>query len=150
MGSLGTAAGVIGGLVPPAAPIAIPIAAGLLLAAWMYGVYQRSRNVLRCMIAYIVDMTVILQSLFWLIQVQGGKYPDVTPAMLEEAITAFSTADVKADIHREIRLFVERTNFSDRMNRDVTLDKIIELLGKYRFDPKVHVANAAKSSPAAA
>jgi hypothetical protein len=39
---LGAIAGIVGALSGPAAPIVIPIAGGLVLAKWMYDVYQAS------------------------------------------------------------------------------------------------------------
>ncbi|KAF7368394.1 G domain-containing protein [Mycena venus] len=64
----GTAAvvGIISGVIPPAAPFAVPIAAGLIFAAWVYKVYLTTPQVVRGLMGYIVDLMIVMQSLFWL------------------------------------------------------------------------------------
>jgi len=62
---VGTIAGIVSALAGPAAPIVVPLAAGAVLAVWLYAVYQQSHETLRRLLAYIVDLTIVLQHLFW-------------------------------------------------------------------------------------
>ena len=39
---VGTIAGIVSALAGPAAPIVVPIAAGTVLAVWLYKVYEQS------------------------------------------------------------------------------------------------------------
>ncbi|KAI6095585.1 hypothetical protein EDD16DRAFT_1528512 [Pisolithus croceorrhizus] len=55
---------VLGALANPAAPIVIPIVAGLALGSWAYCVYCQSHVVQQRFIAFIVDLTHIMETLF--------------------------------------------------------------------------------------
>ncbi|KAG2088267.1 uncharacterized protein F5147DRAFT_781040 [Suillus discolor] len=57
-------AGIVSALAGPAAPIVVPIAAGAVLAVWAYDVYQIFHPVLQRFMAYIIHLTLVLQTLF--------------------------------------------------------------------------------------
>jgi len=142
IGTLGSIAGVVGAVAHPAAPITVPIAAAVLFGLWMHATYQKTPNVLRCMVGYIVDTTIVMESLFWLVQAHGevakGRYPDLTTDLIETAVKAFVESEIRMTIHREIREFADGAGVFDRLDSDVTLDRIIALLDKYEFDPEFH------------
>ncbi|KAJ6583185.1 hypothetical protein B0H10DRAFT_2192598 [Mycena sp. CBHHK59/15] len=143
LGATMTVAGVISGLIPPAAPFAVPIAAGLIFAAWVYKAYLTTPQVLRGLMGYIVDLTVVMQSLFWLTQaraqavskVERGAAAATVPLskrLVELAFMAYATDKHSKTVHDEIRLFVKPRV---AMKPEMVLDHIVKLIETHKFKP---------------
>ncbi|KAJ7094928.1 hypothetical protein C8R44DRAFT_813634 [Mycena epipterygia] len=141
LGATATVAGIVSGLIPPAAPFAIPIAAGLVFAAWVYKVYLTTPQVLRGLMGYIVDLTIVMQSLFWLTRARAlalSKGRDaiatvpLTKGLVELAFKAYATDEHSQTVHDKIRQCVSRTV---ALKPDVVLDHIVELISNHRFQP---------------
>jgi hypothetical protein len=75
--------------------------------------------------AYIVDMTLIMQNIFWLIPDNSTL---ISRRVIKLAFMAYKESTVKAQIHSQIANFVERRNIIDRGNWDAALNKIVELI----------------------
>ncbi|ESK91433.1 hypothetical protein Moror_2688 [Moniliophthora roreri MCA 2997] len=136
--------GVVGAIAPgPVAVITIPIAGGLALAHWLYLVYQETPDIIRMLMAYIVDLTIIMQSLFWLTQARGDGHP-VTKPLLRLAYAAYADCEEGASsrVHDAIQSFVTPTALFRIRRRDLTFDKIVELIHANRFTPSEHFKNA--------
>ncbi|KAJ7729022.1 hypothetical protein B0H16DRAFT_1697292 [Mycena metata] len=138
LGAVATVAGIVSGVIPPAAPFAIPIAAGLVFAAWVYKVYlttyeplasshqmfmsRRSPQVLRGLMGYIIDLTIVMQSLFWLTRARaeakskavGDPIATVplSKRLVELAYKAYATDEHSRTVHAEIRTGVELTKIT--------------------------------------
>ncbi|KAG1873220.1 hypothetical protein F4604DRAFT_1925726 [Suillus subluteus] len=72
-------------LAEPAAPIVVPIAASVVLAAWVHDVYQRSHAVLQRFMSYIVHLTLVLQTLYLVSESQELTRDDRQLTILERA-----------------------------------------------------------------
>jgi len=112
-----------------AAPIVIPIVACFVLAKWVYDVYERSHAVLRILMTYIIDLTLVMQNIFWL---QNDFQRPLSRRLIKHAVAVYSKSDAKRSLHREIDKHVEDKNVFS--GPDVTLDKVIELIGRNRVD----------------
>ncbi|KAF7372645.1 G domain-containing protein [Mycena venus] len=142
LGTTATAAGIISGLIPPAAPFAVPIAAGLVFAAWVYQVYLTTPQVIRALMGYIVDLTIVMQSLFWVTRAHaqamskehGGQMATVplSKQLVELAFAAYATDEHSSAVHDEIREFVKR---AVALKPDIVLERIVELITSHRFQP---------------
>ncbi|KAF9488802.1 hypothetical protein BDN71DRAFT_1424471 [Pleurotus eryngii] len=128
---VGTIAGIIGGLSGPAAPIVIPIVATVVFAKWVYDVYKQSAPVLRCLMGYIVDLTIIMQILFML--TRGDPRP-VSNRMIKLATKTYAESPAKVQIHNQIQDYVERNDVFKRMHRDGVLAKIVDLIEKWKIE----------------
>jgi len=121
---VGTIAGIVSALSGPAAPIVVPIAAGVVIAVWAREVYKQSDPTLRRLMAYIVDLTLIMQTLFLLI-------PDNSTLISRRLVKfAFKVYDesLKDRVHTPIAKYVDGTNVTNRGDRDNALEKIEELI----------------------
>ena len=100
-----------------------------------------SRDVVRCMMGYIVDMTIIMQGLFWLMWTRFGQSPcPVGEEHLKIAVDKFRESTTKRDVHLKIWGSVSQMGvFIHEELGDEALDKIIELLQENRFDPQAFV-----------
>jgi len=135
MSMVGTIAGIVSTLSGPAAPIVMPIAgcvAGcILLAKWVHDVYQKSDAILQRLMAYIVDLTLVMQNVFWLVAIY---HVPVSRRLLKLAFMAYKDSIVMSGVHEEIRRHVEGQRVRDRLHRDSALNKIVELLNRNRIN----------------
>lgn len=86
-----------------------------------------SENDIRCVMGYIVNLTVILDAVF---RTTTGN---VTEVATLEAMATHVESGHRRNIHRDIRTFV-REKFSIRNSlgeRDVVLDMIVVLIQRY-------------------
>jgi hypothetical protein len=81
--------------------------------------------------AYIVDLTLIMQNIFWLVSIY--QIP-VSPRLIILACSAYKESTVMAHAHEEIRKHVEAQVVHHRLNRDHALSKIEELLNGNRIN----------------
>jgi len=81
--------------------------------------------------AYIVDLTLIMQNLFLLAIID---HHPVNRRLIKLAFKAYKESPVKDSVHNEIREYVKRTGVVDRVNRDGALDKIVELIERNRIE----------------
>jgi len=128
---VGTIAGVVSGLSGPAAPIVIPIAGCFVLAKWAYDVYRKSHSTLRRLMAYIIDLTLIMQNLFWLMTIY---HVPVSRRLIKFASVAYKESEAKGEVHFEVDKYVQGANIIDRVQRDGAIGQIIELINRHRVD----------------
>ncbi|KZT20581.1 hypothetical protein NEOLEDRAFT_1182434 [Neolentinus lepideus HHB14362 ss-1] len=102
--------------VHPLAFVTIPITAAMVLAKWGYDVYQEIPAILKCFMAYIIDLTIVMQKLF--------------PKSLPSSNKSLTTADVDAAL--EIKEFVDQRATWKAVKKDPVLEKIVELIDKYQ------------------
>ena len=81
--------------------------------------------------AYIVDLALVMQNIFWLVAIY---HVPVSRRIVKLGFMAYKESIVMSDIHEEIRKHVEGQNVRDRLRRDSALDKIIELLNGNRIN----------------
>jgi hypothetical protein len=139
----------VSALAGPAAPIVVPIAASAVLAVWLYEIYKQSylrvsvvwwshfdqytcsNGTLRRLMAYIVDLTLIMQNLFWLAVIDRRA---INRRLIKFAFKAYEESREKAQVHSDISDFVKQAGVFDRGSRDNVLDKIVELIGRNRIE----------------
>lgn len=78
---------------------------------------------------YIIDLTLVMQNIFWFQEDVGRP---LTRRLIKFAVAVYSKSAEKRSLHQDIDEHVkDKTVFS---GRDVTLDKVIELIGRHRID----------------
>ncbi|TDL22677.1 hypothetical protein BD410DRAFT_748466 [Rickenella mellea] len=128
---LAAIAGIVSALSGPSAPIVIPIFASLIFAKWVSDVYRRSDDTLRRLMAYIVDLTLVMQNLFWLV---SDSELHVSRRFIKLAFKAYSESKAKPHVHYDIDRHVKEANIFVLVDRDSALDKIIELIDHHRIE----------------
>ncbi|KAH8989937.1 hypothetical protein EDB86DRAFT_2941602 [Lactarius hatsudake] len=104
---------------------------GVGFADWVQGVYRGSQKNVRCVMGYVVGLTVILDAIFC---TTSG---DISPQNVLLAIDRHFTSSKKDKIHRDIREFVPEA-FALRFSvphKDLILDKIIDLIQEFCVPP---------------
>lgn len=85
----------------PLLPLALPIMAGTTLFRWLYNTYQRVPGVQQRFIAYIVDLTHIMNILFNLTE---SEKP-LTQQSIKIAVTTYSDSPLRRGVHCAVREF---------------------------------------------
>ncbi|KAH9170100.1 hypothetical protein EDB89DRAFT_1980563 [Lactarius sanguifluus] len=99
---------------------------GVEFAGWVRHVYRGSQKDIRCVMGYIVNLTVILDSIFS--KISG----DISPDTVTSVINGHIDSGKRNKIHDDIRTFVTETfplRFSE--SQDLILEKIIDLIQEF-------------------
>lgn len=81
--------------------------------------------------AYIIDLTLIMQNLFWLMAIY---HVPVSRRLVKFASLAYNDSEVRAQVHFEVEQYVQGANAFDRAHRDGAIGQIEDLLNRYRID----------------
>ncbi|KAG1722913.1 hypothetical protein EDB19DRAFT_1954343 [Suillus lakei] len=130
LSTVGAIAGIVAVLAGPAAPIVVPIVASVVIAKWAYDVYQLSGVVVQRFIAYIVDLTLVLQTLYLVSDSQ-----ELSRRVIKLAVASYHASPTSGEVHHQIQEYGRKLTLLERADRD-TLNKIIELMELYRIDAK--------------
>ena len=85
---------------------------------------------LQRLMAYIVDLTIIMQVIFGLV-VHARLH--LSRRLIKLAFKTYSNSEERRKVHKAIKDHVERAGL---LNRDAALAKIIELIKEYQMKPE--------------
>ncbi|KAI6033377.1 hypothetical protein EDC04DRAFT_3114966 [Pisolithus marmoratus] len=119
--------------------ITLPFVAGLALVQWAHETYQRLQNAHLKFMAYIVDLTHVLEILFAL--TASRKVKKLTRTAIKLAFNAYYNSTWMREVHSEITS-VEHS----MVYRDVILEKITSLLPLRGTGAKVSAALEGRQS----
>ncbi|KAI9438741.1 hypothetical protein H4582DRAFT_195156 [Lactarius indigo] len=106
---------------PPAnSPVLDLNGAAMDMAQWTNGSYQNNNRNIRCIMAYIVDLTVILHGLF-------VSARSVSAAKVQSVVKDYAESHSRSQIHDEIRSFVTEIPLTYH-EKDTIMEKIIDLI----------------------
>jgi hypothetical protein len=83
------------------------------------------RKTLERLMAYIVDLTLMMQHMFCLLQ---GKSSIISRRLINLAYRAYNKSSLQSRAHIMIAEHVERLNLVGRGAQDTTMDKIVEII----------------------
>jgi len=130
----------VSALAGPATPIVVPISTSAVLAARLYGVHKQSDDTLRRLKAYIIDLTLVMQNLFWLAVIVRRP---ITVRLIKLELKGYRESPEKARVHSDISEYVRQVGVFDRVKRDIVRSKIIELIGRNRMESaEMHSLNS--------
>ncbi|KIJ61888.1 hypothetical protein HYDPIDRAFT_115381 [Hydnomerulius pinastri MD-312] len=141
---VGPIASILTSLSGPAALIVLPVALGAVaLVNWAHDTYERSHVVLQRFMAYIVDVTLVLQNLFLLV---SERHEPASNLLIEVAIAAYKDSPMKTLSRAEIQKYDRDANLKTRMDGDSALETVAKLVKKYSITA-VEVAELSKEIP---
>ncbi|TDL28285.1 hypothetical protein BD410DRAFT_834410 [Rickenella mellea] len=120
-------------LAGPIAPVVAGIGLSVMFVNWLFGVYTNTPGTLRSLMGYIVDLTIVLETLFWLKAAQP-KNPAVSSDDVEAAFSSYNTSEEKVKVHREIRSYVDNMSLLDHAHPDNAHDEVLRLIKAHRRD----------------
>ncbi|KAG1873216.1 hypothetical protein F4604DRAFT_1582674, partial [Suillus subluteus] len=145
---VGTIAGIASALAGPAAPIIVPIAVSVVVVKWVHEVYQQSYvpllilyqenndgSLLSCaallrFMEYIIDLTLVLQTLYLLSENQ-----ELSRRAIKLAVKSYHDSPMSGGVHNRIQEYDRQLTLRKRADRD-SLDQLIELLQSYSISAK--------------
>ncbi|KAH9061774.1 hypothetical protein EDB83DRAFT_2552150 [Lactarius deliciosus] len=107
--------------------IPFPTKAAVEFADWVHDAYRGSQENVRCVMGYIIDLTVILDAIF------NTTPGDISPEHVQLFIDRHVHSGHRNRIHRDIRSFVTEASavrFSVP-HKDLILEKIIDLIQEF-------------------
>ncbi|KAG2063321.1 hypothetical protein BDR04DRAFT_1111657, partial [Suillus decipiens] len=124
---VGTMTSILSTLAASAAPIAVLIVAGVVIANWVREVYQRSRVALQRLMKYIMDLTFVLQIL-----VLVSENQELSRRAIKLSVKSYHDSPKSGEVHNQIQEYDRQLNFLERTNRD-SLDELVQLLQSYNI-----------------
>ncbi|KAI6160125.1 hypothetical protein EDD17DRAFT_1835550 [Pisolithus thermaeus] len=115
------------------APVILPYAACVILVTWVHETYQRLQKVLRKFMAYIVDLTHVLEILF--LHTADARGKKLTRRAIKLAFRAYYDSLWMRNVHTEVRRFESRVGAQDPI-----LEKITSLISSDGAEAEVHAA----------
>ncbi|KIM77072.1 hypothetical protein PILCRDRAFT_825611 [Piloderma croceum F 1598] len=81
--------------------------------------------------AYIIDLTLIMQNLFWLVTIHCAP---ISRRLIKFASKAYKESVAMADVHQMIKTYVRKLGIINHVHRDVWIRRIVESIDRYRID----------------
>ncbi|KAH8979091.1 hypothetical protein EDB92DRAFT_1981402 [Lactarius akahatsu] len=106
-------------------------------ADWVNDVYRGSQENVRCVVGYIVNLTVILDGIF---RIAAG---DMSPSHAQQVFERHARSRHRDAIHRDIRSFITEA-FAIRFSvpqKDLILERIIDLIKQFCVPPSGNGGN---------
>jgi len=129
---------------PPSVPVVLPVAGTMILASWALGSFDKAPTSLRCLMGYIIGITMVMRSLFAVIRFCRKTVP-ITRAMVNLVVLKYSKSSHKKHIHEQIRAYVAKTTLA-AFKRDIAIHEISRLIGVDKYHELDAVVIAAAES----
>jgi len=131
--SLNTIHGLIGvgsTLASAVAPAVAAIGLSTIFIKWVANVYQQTPEVLRCLMGYIVDLTLVMDQLF--LHTLPQKLPRLLSAdQIDMALENYKNSEAQ-EVHHQVREYVKKTTFAAILHSNNAHLKVIELIQQHR------------------
>ncbi|RDB24100.1 hypothetical protein Hypma_008541 [Hypsizygus marmoreus] len=128
LGIVSAIGGIVSTLAGPAAPIVIPIGVGIVFALWVRQIYKESSDILRRLMLYIIDLTLIMQLLFWIQFTLKVQDQPLTRRLIKLTVKAYCNSDSFDSLHQDTRKFTDSADLIDRLGPDTTFNKVVKLI----------------------
>ncbi|KDQ56951.1 hypothetical protein JAAARDRAFT_47669 [Jaapia argillacea MUCL 33604] len=119
----------------PGAVVVAPVVVGVLFAKWVYGVYKVTPSIVRCLMGYIVDLTIVMQRLFLLINPADSA--PLTQVIVDSTLEGYDKSREKMEVHNQIREFVRDASIFRGMGKDRVFEQVVTLINKHSPRPQV-------------
>ncbi|KZP28065.1 hypothetical protein FIBSPDRAFT_1039762 [Athelia psychrophila] len=112
----------------PAAPVLVPAAVVVVLAKWVYDIYSQIPDILMRLMAYVVDLILVMQLLFLVL---AGDKTKISKPLIMCVVEVYRDSIVKAEVHARIKTYVTESGALNRMGRDQAFETVDGLLKRY-------------------
>jgi len=99
----------------PLAPVVASVGLSVMFAKWLTDMYNSTPGVLRCLMGYIVDITILLEVLFWLKMAQP-QLPSLCEDDVVAAFEYYHRSTGHFEVHQQIRRYVDNMKLIDHIN----------------------------------
>jgi len=106
----------------PAGFVVLAVGSALVIAKWLFDVYVNSFHNVACIMAYIVDLTILMHRL---------SADEISEKHVISTLQDYATSGEIAQVHNDIRSFASGIRSLPLGNRDCTLDEVIRLIEQH-------------------
>ncbi|KAJ7900831.1 hypothetical protein B0H13DRAFT_2516212 [Mycena leptocephala] len=117
---------------PSSIIIAGPTAVVVLFAEWVRGTFRKTKNSLRCLAGFIIDLTLTMDTLFYLALSRG--LPPMTIKLVNQALRIYKAR--QAPVHNSIRTWADDWGTFTHLDADVVIKKIAEIIMENSVKPE--------------
>ncbi|KAJ6555941.1 hypothetical protein B0H19DRAFT_1151603 [Mycena capillaripes] len=117
---------------PAAIIIAGPTAVVVLFAEWVRGTYKKTKSSVRCLVAFIVDLTLTMDTLFYLVLSRG--HTPIKIALVNSALRIYNRR--KAPVHASIKAWVDGWGTFGHLDAGVIIKKIADIIADNSVKPE--------------
>jgi predicted GTPase len=121
--TLATVATLAGAASNPAGIVILSLGSTVWVAKWLIDVYQNSSHNIACVMAYIVDLTIIMHRLSAI---------EISEERVVSTLKIYASSGEIAQVHNDIRAFSSRIHGPRLSDKDDTFDEIIRLIEQHR------------------
>ncbi|KAK7026315.1 G domain-containing protein [Favolaschia claudopus] len=112
-----------------AAPVLVAIGLSTMFMQWIGSVYNKTPEALRCLMAYICDLTLIMDHLF--LETLDLLPPRrLTQAHIDSAVESYQTSSA-AKVHTEVRMYANRATFAQIVKSNNAEEKVKDIIDLY-------------------
>ncbi|KAJ7214895.1 hypothetical protein GGX14DRAFT_443367 [Mycena pura] len=112
------------------APAIAGIALSVVFIRWLTNAYRKTPEVLRCLMGYIIDLTLVMDQLF-LIVLAIRPPRALTVDDIDLALEEYKRLDL-GNVHREVRLYANKATFAQILQANNAEQKVKELIQRFR------------------
>ncbi|KAF8962885.1 hypothetical protein BDZ97DRAFT_1076814 [Flammula alnicola] len=117
---------------PTAIITAGPTAIVVLFAEWVRGTYKKTKSSVRCLMGFLVDLTLTMDTLFYLV-LAGGRKP-MKIGLVNRALRIYKTR--KAPVHASIRAWTDGWSVFGHLDANVVINKIADIITEHSVKPE--------------
>ncbi|KIL65044.1 hypothetical protein M378DRAFT_178576 [Amanita muscaria Koide BX008] len=107
----------------PAGIVILVVGSAVLIAKWLFDVYQNTSHNIACVMAYIVDLTILMHRL---------SEVEISEERVISTLQDYARSEEIAQVHNDIRVFSGRMLSLSLEGNDAALTEIIRLIEKHR------------------
>ncbi|KZP27036.1 hypothetical protein FIBSPDRAFT_886923 [Athelia psychrophila] len=122
--------GITTALATAVAPVTAALGLSAVFIRWIAEIYGKTPAVLRCLMGHIVDLTLVMDSLF-LNTLPMEPPRRLTWELLDDTLEGYRITRVQ-DVHRQIREYATSSSFTKILAADNAHEKIITLIDQHR------------------
>ncbi|KAJ7511948.1 hypothetical protein B0H11DRAFT_720183 [Mycena galericulata] len=119
---------------PASIIVAGPTAIVVLFAEWVRGTYKNTKCSLRCLVAFLVNLTLIMDTLFYLVLSRGKKSP-MTVGLVNQALRIYKTR--KGPAHNSIKTWADGWGVFSHLDAEVVIQKIADIIADNSVKPEL-------------
>ncbi|KAJ7509225.1 hypothetical protein B0H11DRAFT_1313234 [Mycena galericulata] len=119
---------------PASIIVAGPTAIVVLFAEWVRGTYKKTKSSLRCLVAFLVDLTLTMDTLFYLVLSRGKKSP-MTVGLVNQALRIYKTR--KGPVHNSIKTWADGWGIFSHLDAEVVIQKIADIIADNSVKPEL-------------
>ncbi|KAF8064235.1 hypothetical protein FPV67DRAFT_1671980 [Lyophyllum atratum] len=109
-----------------------PTAIVVLFAEWVRGTYKKTKSSVRCLVGFLVDLTLTMDTLFYLVLARGQIPMKIS--LINRALQIYKIR--KAPVHASITAWADGWGVFSHLDADAVINKIASIIEEHSVKPE--------------